>query len=1196
MVLTEESSSVLDARFLVINGADPLSGFPLDAPDGTVATPSYAFERQTNTGMFLESDNVTFAVSGVAGASVSIEGNVAFAGGAPVHYGDTTPGEGVLFLHEATTNPSGIPSGGTGGILYVTNQSLNYLNSAGDTFTLTSKSVGDVFGPASSTATAAPVFDLATGKLIKNSILLITSTSTVTMPDGAASTTSFSFGTDTNTGVFLDTSLKMAVNSTTPIDVTSTSVDVSVVLQAPDGTSGGPSFSFTTSANSGVFLSGSELRIASGGVVGMTIDSINVALGSVAPVNYGAGTPGVGVVFLPQCTVVPSGIPHDGSGGILYVDGNNLIFLSSLGVPRFLSLCLTELSGTTTTNGVVRFDGSSGRVIQNTSTLTVDAAGQWVGPTGTSGLVTYGFTTDPNTGMYSASVGSVNFVTNGTGRIGFTATGATITLPVYAPDGAADTPSYAFASAPTSGTFRTTNGSLALTVGGIVGATLRNNTTMCGAEAPTYGGGDGVLFIRTATTIPSTNPSGGGIIYVNADTQLYFRDTSGVVTGLTDFVVGSGSATDNAVAILTSVGTIQTSSVSVSNTGAMLAGDGAAASPGFTFTSDTDTGMYISGSDVYLNAGSGVGGVGQLCVSSTAITTRVPMQCVNGLATAPSFTFTGDDNTGVYRVATDRIGITVGGTAAMVATGINGVTNVSLSGSAISGGGEGIVFIGDVAVVPSGTLTSGGILYVSGTSLIFHSDDGATHTVSDIGGTAISSTVPTVTQGLAYWSGTSGDVLSSSNVTCSDTQLFGHLRYDSDALSMSSDLNRVFFQFGTGAGSMYVGASSVQVTGVPVHIDTSMRVGGATGVTESLSGTVYTINNLNASTGTFEWKQNGTTIISTAADHDLQMFTSLELSNATETMTIGNVSATAYAFTSSTTSTTEDDILFTAGASDCLKITPAGEFLTNTVVVPTANYNNSNGNCKVGAGTIAAPSYSFLNSPTSGVLYDTTTDAVGISVGGTLSACMTAAASEINVALCTTSFPTTYGSGDGVVFIGPVSSPPTVNASGVHFFVSNDDLRMSVDVASADANCTLNAVSKRARVTLTLAVAGETSDNLDDETWTDVDSSGVAGTTSGALSVTDIESTIMVEAHAVWASNSTGYRRISITTGVGHTVEATSTMTAVNGDVTAQTVRLIRRLESGEANLQFAMQVYQNSGTSATTLSGDFTMTMVRLN
>lgn len=46
-----------------------------------------------------------------------------------------------------------------------------------------------------------------------------------------------------------------------------------------------------------------------------------------------------------------------------------------------------------------------------------------------------------------------------------------------------------------------------------------------------FGGGVGVMFVKNATTIPATNPSGGGIIYTDAG-YLMYRGPSGTLTQL----------------------------------------------------------------------------------------------------------------------------------------------------------------------------------------------------------------------------------------------------------------------------------------------------------------------------------------------------------------------------------------------------------------------------------------------------------------------------------------------------------------------------------------------------------------------------------------------------------------------------------------------------------------------------------------
>ena len=56
-----------------------------------------------------------------------------------------------------------------------------------------------------------------------------------------------------------------------------------------------------------------------------------------------------------------------------------------------------------------------------------------------------------------------------------------------------------------------------------------NRNVQIGATTGVYGGGAGVVGITNATTVPTTNPSGGGILYVEAG-ALKFRGSSGTIT------------------------------------------------------------------------------------------------------------------------------------------------------------------------------------------------------------------------------------------------------------------------------------------------------------------------------------------------------------------------------------------------------------------------------------------------------------------------------------------------------------------------------------------------------------------------------------------------------------------------------------------------------------------------------------------
>jgi len=86
--------------------------------------------------------------------------------------------------------------------------------------------------------------------------------------------------------------------------------------------------------------------------------------------------------------------------------------------------------------------------------------------------------------------------------------------------------------------------------------------------------------------------------------------------------------------------------------------DGTALLPSLTNTGDTNTGLYFSAADeVSLTTG----GSQRLAVSSVAITPTVAQLNIAGSAAAPSISFTGDPNTGLYSQAADTIGFAAAG-------------------------------------------------------------------------------------------------------------------------------------------------------------------------------------------------------------------------------------------------------------------------------------------------------------------------------------------------------------------------------------------------------------------------------------------------------------------------------------------------------------------------------------------------------
>ena len=667
MSFTERSSEVLDARFLVVDNADPLAGFPLRASDGSISSPSYAFEQNPGTGMTLVSDNITFGVNGTGSLVVGMEGNVAIAGGVPGDYGGTTPGEGVLLIHESTTPPTSVTNGG---MLYVSGNTLNFLDKHGAVVPLTSKT-GDVTGPGASTQNAIASFNGATGKIIQNSLLIGTSASTLQTPDGTASDNVYTFTADTNTGLYYDlASLQFAAGGVGRFRVGSGSVNMfnTIASLLPDGTIGSPAYSLSGATSSGIFLSGTDVHLVSAGANSLVVDDVgaavpNTSLAGAPPSNYGVTTPGVGVVFIPEATTVPVGVPNNGAGTVVYVTGGDLFTLVGSGVARDMTQCIEETSGTTVLNSIARFSGTTGKIVQDSGAATIDSSGQWEVNVGTASSAAYGFTSGANTGIYRkfSGLAGVSVTALGSSVFETSSTQITSTEVSLVPDGSVAAPTHGFVSSTDSGMFLDSTGSLTLTSGGTAGLFMHDdhNVGVCGVPSNTFGGGTGVFWVRGVSTQPSTNPSGGVLVYVDGD-EVVVRNPSGDVITLTDEVTGPGSATDEAIAIFSGTGgaTIQNSLVTGTDAGQTRTGDGTAATPAYSFTSDPNTGMYISGTDVMLSAGAG----DQLLVDGATVQASVSFAFPAGTQSVPGLTFTADTNTGVYRPGGDQVSITVGGT------------------------------------------------------------------------------------------------------------------------------------------------------------------------------------------------------------------------------------------------------------------------------------------------------------------------------------------------------------------------------------------------------------------------------------------------------------------------------------------------------------------------------------------------------
>jgi hypothetical protein len=322
----------------------------------------------------------------------------------------------------------------------------------------------------------------------------------------------------------------------------------------------------------------------------------------------------------------------------LYEDSNRVLLNTTDGVTsRFMILgdqngTLGSLSGNLTlqagpagkallgsSNDFTLYDtaGTTGKLIWDASaeTLTVPnlTATSAKFADGTLALPSIAFTADPDTGFYRVANGRFDAVNNGVSTVVF-------------------------------GTGSTTVANLTATTADINGGTI--DGTIIGIGSPAAGYFTASRVADGSLTFPSISFTG--------DNDLGFYRPSAnrmdIVAGGASRGFFSNNGLDNCTigALAPAAGTFTTASATTSARGPV----GSATVPTFSFTADTATGVYRSGSDTLGFAGAGVL---QATVSSGGI------RGVVGSAGSPTFSFVADPLTGMYRSGSDTIGFSTAG-------------------------------------------------------------------------------------------------------------------------------------------------------------------------------------------------------------------------------------------------------------------------------------------------------------------------------------------------------------------------------------------------------------------------------------------------------------------------------------------------------------------------------------------------------
>lgn len=150
--------------------------------------------------------------------------------------------------------------------------------------------------------------------------------------------------------------------------------------------------------------------------------------------------------------------------------------------------------------------------------------------------------------------------------------------------------------------------------------------------------------------------------------------------------------------------------------GVISLANGTAAAPAIYWTADTNMGFYRIGAD---NLGVATAGTLRLDVSTTAITSTLPIVYPAGSAAAPSMTFASDLNCGLYQVAADNIGFSTGGTLRLDVSSTAVTSTIPVVFPAGAAATPAVTFVGDLntGIYSAGAdqmnLSTGGTLRVS---------------------------------------------------------------------------------------------------------------------------------------------------------------------------------------------------------------------------------------------------------------------------------------------------------------------------------------------------------------------------------------------------------------------------------------------------------------------------------------------------
>lgn len=499
--------------------------------------------------------------------------------------------------------------------------------------------------------------------------------------DGTVSLPGIGFAADTDTGIYRLSSgtIGIASNGQSAAQISLALARFLGQIGAVDGNSAAPGYAFSSDLSSGLSLSGTSLRMSVLGGIVWSIETTQVsprlpirsfaAAGTSAAPNYsfnsdpdtgmynvtadilGFSTNAVPRLLIKDATVeAQSGVSFRGPNGN-----------SSLPTYSFTTETDTGFYIPVATQIGISIGGNPKGAFRNDG---FNYTNYYASTDGAANSAVYGFLSDTDTGLYRISADNLGITAGGSLRVSINGTNLTSKGAVLAPNGTAALPSYAWENEVNSGLYRVSGNDLGFSVGGALKwewAATENASYQPVRIKSGFGivlNNSGNTFATTIAanpigasytiTLPSAAPASNTFLKYDGANYIWSPEA-----GVGDISNG-GNSFGSAITIGTndafdlSFETNNVTRLTINQSDQLLAKNGSAALPSYSFISEPTTGMFRNGSS---GLGFAVGGVlaGFFNTALAFELTNAALRANNGSPAVPSISFINDSNTGFYR-------------------------------------------------------------------------------------------------------------------------------------------------------------------------------------------------------------------------------------------------------------------------------------------------------------------------------------------------------------------------------------------------------------------------------------------------------------------------------------------------------------------------------------------------------------------